>query len=105
MIVEIDVTNTEQKVLELPHGRILRIRTATITDTSGAANEVKIYDKGSYYDGTDFSSTYTRTLIDEKLDANETVYRNYKDNDKDVLHALYAIGDGTAKVILDVELL
>lgn len=105
MIVEIDVTNTEQPVFELPHGRILRIRTVTITDESGAANEVKLYDKGNYYDGTNFNSTYTRTVIDEKVGANTTVYRNYKDNDKDVLNTLYAIGTGNAKVILDVELL
>ena len=105
MIIEIDVTSTKSAVWSVPTGVIAKVRSITLTDTSGSANEIKLTDEGSYYDGTDFSSSFVRTIVDEKIGANATVYHDYDANNKDIISKLYAIGTGTAKVILDIELL
>jgi len=105
MQVTVDVTSKKTKVFDIPHGRIARIVGITIVDTSGAANSLTLTDEGNYYNGSDFSSPFTRIVVYEKFGANETVVRDYSKVNRDILNSLYAVSTGNATVVLDMELL
>lgn len=104
MIIPLSITNTDSKLLSIPHGRVLRIYGMTVIDKSGAANTITLHDKGNYYDGTDFSSTYDIDIDVTAVGANATQVIKFEEP-RDVMNELWGVGTGAAEVILNAEYL
>ena len=104
MIIKLTVTNTDSKLFTLPHGRILKVYGATFIDQSGAANTIRLHDKGNYYDGTDFSNTFDVDVAEHSLAANGVDDAKYAEA-REVQNELWGVGTGAGEVIINGELL
>ena len=104
MIIKVNVSSTDGKLFSLPDGRILKIYGATFIDSSGAANTIRLHDKGNYYNGTDFSNTFDVDVMEESLSANGVVDVKYQEP-REVQNELWGVGTGAGEVILNAKLL
>lgn len=102
-LVTFSVTSTKAKILTVPAGRLLKINSIHIKDKSGASNTITITDEGNYYDGTDFSNTFVRTIADRVVDANSNVDVDLSKVTRYINNELYAVSTGDAELIMDIE--
>ncbi len=104
MIIEAVISSTDSKLFTIPDGRIMEIYGITYIDSSGAANTIRVHDKGNYYDGTDFSSTFDVDISEYPVAANGITNEQFKEA-KEVQHELWGVGTGTGKVIINAKLI
>ena len=104
MIIKVSVSSADAKLLTLPDGRILQIYDMTFIDQSGASNTIRLHDKGNFYDGTDFSSTYDVDVAEHSLSANGVDDVKFQEP-REVQNELWGVGTGAGEVIINAKLL